>query len=273
MNIASAVGFILCFGIMLLGIATNGGIGTIINFIHVPSMLVTFGGAFLAVLASCDSFKDYFDGLKSFGEAFKKPEHTPTEIINQIIDLSNMSRREGILSLEDHSKELGNPYMEKGIGLIVDGTEPEFVRDIMETELNHKEERNYVKIHFWEDLGSMGPAWGMIGTLLGLINMLKGMSDSSASIGPGMSLALITTLYGSILANWICAPLVRKLKKNNDHSVLVMELTIEGILSIQAGENPRVIKEKLWAFIENGGKVEDSSMSANVEKQTSSATA
>ena len=132
--------------------------------------------------------------------------------------------------------------------LVVDGTDPELVRAIMETELASVEERHKDKIGFWDGLGAMGPAWGMIGTLIGLINMLKKMDDPSA-IGPSMAVALITTLYGSILANWICAPVASKLKSKNADEMMVKEIEIEGLLSIQAGENPRVIEEKLKSFL------------------------
>lgn len=133
----------------------------------------------------------------------------------------------------------------------------------METELISTEDRHKSKINFWETLGAMGPAWGMIGTLIGLVNMLYEMDDPS-SIGPSMAVALITTLYGSILANWICAPVASKLKTNNSNEIMVKEIMIEGLLSIQAGENPRVIEEKLKSFLapsdritQEGGGEED----------------
>ncbi|MCI8327405.1 MAG: motility protein A [Lachnospiraceae bacterium] len=252
MNLASITGFFLCFVIILSGVATNGGLSTLGTFIHFPSMLVTFGGAFLAVLAACDSFRDYFDGLKSFPEALKKKEEQVLDIPEQIFEMSNLARKEGLLALEEKSSEIKDEFMKKGIMLVVDGTDPELVKDIMETEMIHKSERNRVKISFWEDLGAFAPAWGMVGTLIGLINMMRSIGGDTASIGAGMSLALITTLYGSVLANWVCAPIVRKMKKNDENEMLSMELTIEGILSIQAGENPRVINEKMKAFFVGG---------------------
>ena len=187
------------------------------------------------------------------------------EIIQKIIDLSNVARKEGLLSLEEAAGDIADPFLQKGILLVVDGTDPELVRAIMETELVSVEGRHKDKIGFWEDLGAMGPAWGMIGTLIGLINMLKALDDPSA-IGPAMAVALITTLYGSLLANWICAPVASKLKKKNADEMLVKEIEIEGLLSIQAGENPRVIEEKLKSFLapadrgssgeEGGGEVD-----------------
>ena len=132
--------------------------------------------------------------------------------------------------------------------LVVDGTDPELVRGILETELTCLEERHKKVISFWEKWAELGPAWGMIGTLIGLVNMLNNMEDAS-SIGPSMAVALITTLYGSIIANWLCNPVATKMKVNNDLEVIIKEVMVEGLLSIQAGENPRVIEEKLKSFL------------------------
>ena len=128
------------------------------------------------------------------------------------------------------------------------GTDPELVRSIMETELSAIEGRHNEKISFWANLGSMGPAWGMIGTLMGLVNMLYNMDDMS-KLGPNMGVAIITTFYGSILANWLCVPVSFKLKQNNALEITMKEIMVEGLLSIQAGENPRVIEEKLKSFL------------------------
>ena len=138
--------------------------------------------------------------------------------------------------------------MKKGVMLIVDGTDPELVRSILEAELINIDARHQENIGFWKNVGAMGPAWGMIGTLIGLINMLKDLSDPD-SIGPNMATALITTLYGSVLANWISTPVANKLTKQNNMEIKLKEVMIEGILSIQAGENPRVIEEKLKSFL------------------------
>ena len=132
--------------------------------------------------------------------------------------------------------------------LIVDGTDPELVRNIMETELGAIEDRHNEKVMFWANWAGFGPAWGMIGTLIGLVNMLYNMDDMS-SIGPNMAVALITTLYGSLLANWVCTPISFKLRTNNEIEIKMKEVMVEGLLSIQAGENPRVIEEKLKSFL------------------------
>ena len=180
--------------------------------------------------------------------ALRQTKHDQTEVIKKIIELSNVARKEGLLALEDAASDLDDAFMKKGIFLIVDGTEPDLVRAILETELTCIEDRHKKVSSFWETAAAMGPAWGMIGTLIGLINMLKHLDDVS-TVGPNMSTALITTFYGSLLANWLAMPIATKLKANNAEEVTVKEVVIEGLLSIQAGENPRVIEEKLKSFL------------------------
>lgn len=247
MDIASILGLVICFVLMIFGIVYGKEFSVIIRFLDAPSALITFGGSFMCILAS-NTIKSFVDGLKSFTLIFKTSTMNVPEIIQKIIDLSNVARKEGLLSLEEAAGDIDDEFLKKGILLIVDGTDPELVRAIMETELVSVEDRHKEKIGFWENLGSMGPAWGMIGTLIGLVNMLQDMDDPS-SIGPSMAVALITTLYGSILANWICAPVATKLKSKNAEEMMMKEIEIEGLLSIQAGENPRVIEEKLKSFL------------------------
>lgn len=248
MDIASIAGLVVCIVLVLWAIITGAGVsGLINNFVDMQSVLITFGGAFCAVLAA-NTLKNFVGGLKSFTLVLKKSSVNIAEVIAKIIDLSNVARKEGLLSLEEAAGELDDEFMKKGILLIVDGTDPELVRAIMETEIMSLEGRHKENIKFWEDVASMGPAWGMIGTLVGLVNMLQNMDDPSR-IGPDMSVALLTTLYGSLLANWLCTPVANKLKVNNDSEIMVKEIMIEGLLSIQAGENPRVIEEKLKSFM------------------------
>ena len=250
MDLASLLGVIICFVMIVFGIVyskTGIDFSAIINFLDPQSAIITFGGAFCAVMIM-NSMKDFTGGLKSFTLIFKTPKLDTVEIINKIIELSNVARKEGLLSLEEAASDIDDDFLKKGILLIVDGTDPELVRDIMETELGSIETRHKKKIKFWLDVAAMGPSWGMIGTLVGLINMLQNMSDAS-SIGPSMAVALITTLYGSMLANWIATPAASKLSVNNEAEMLVKEIMIEGLLSIQAGENPRVIEEKLKSFL------------------------
>lgn len=225
----------------------SAGLAHIDRYLDLPSMIITFGGSFFAILMG-STLKDYIGGLKSFTLIFKAPDLDAKSMIQKIIDLSNIARKEGLLSLEEAAGDLDDDFMKKGILLIVDGTDPDLVRGIMETELISIEDRHKKNISFWEDLGAMGPAWGMIGTLIGLVDMLYHMDDPS-TLGPAMAVALITTLYGSLLANWICTPVSNKLKADNAIEMQQKEVMIEGLLSIQAGENPRVIEEKLKSFL------------------------
>ena len=249
-NSAAMTGFLLCFSAIVFGIVANGGVKSIFNLLHGPSAIVTFGGAICAVMMTTDSFDDFTEGLKSFVRAFRKQEMSVYTYAEKILELSNVARREGLLSLEQETLNIDNEFLKKGIVLIVDGSAPELVKDIMEAEMLHREDKNKRNIRFWQDLGSYGPAWGMVGTLLGLINMLRNMGTNVDAIASGMSLALITTLYGSVLANWICIPLARKLEKCSDEELLIMEVCTEGVLSVQAGENTRIIQEKIKSIIE-----------------------
>lgn len=250
LNIVSFIGFIFCFLTIIFGVASNGGLITIKNFIHFPSLLVTVGGSLFATMITADSFEDFMDGCVSFLYAFRKPSIKPMDVSEKIMVLADVARKEGLLELEERAAQLEEEFLSKGVRLVVDGTDPELIKDIMETEYQHRWERNRRRVRFWQDLGSYAPAWGMVGTLLGLINMMRSMGADAGAIGAGMALSLITTLYGSLIANWICIPISRKLEKNGEQESIVMEVIIEGVLSIQAGENPRVIKEKIKSILE-----------------------
>ncbi|WP_455714416.1 motility protein A [Anaerosporobacter sp.] len=253
MDIATIGGLVISLVLVVFGITFNADpfgfqFDKLVNFIDYPSMLITFGGAFMALFTASKSAKEFLNNLKSFKLALKTLPSNETETITTIIELSNVARKEGLLALEEAANGIEDSFLKKGILLIVDGTDPELVRSIMETELISIEGRHKKTISFWEDLATMGPAWGMIGTLIGLVNMLQQMSDPN-SIGPSMAVALITTLYGSLLANWIATPIAMKLKSSNDTEIMTKEVMVEGLLSIQAGENPRVIEEKLKSFL------------------------
>ena len=266
MDLATLIGMVVAFGLMIFGMVTGDqGFAALKGFLDPGSALITFGGAFFAVLMATPSIPQYLNNLKSISLVFKPLKTNEEETIKQIIDLSNVARKEGLLSLEEAANSIDNDFLKKGILLIVDGTDPELVRSILETELTCVEARHGDVIAFWESLGAMGPAWGMIGTLIGLINML-GCLEDVASVGPNMAVALVTTFYGSILANWICTPVSTKLKANNAAEISMKEVMVEGLLSIQAGENPRVIEEKLKSFLSPDRRKQLSSQSEGGEE-------
>lgn len=251
MDLATIIGLVLAFVLMIFGMVFDKGtvdFSKVMGFLDAPSALITFGGAFMAIMITMPDPKAFVKNLKTFLLVTKVQQTNEEETIKRIIDLSNVARKEGLLALEEAAANIEDEFLKKGILLIVDGTDPELVRSILETELSCIETRHKDVISFWENLASMGPAWGMIGTLIGLINMLKKLDDLNA-VGPNMAVALVTTYYGSVLANWIGTPVATKLKSNNDSEIQMKEVMVEGLLSIQAGENPRVIEEKLKSFL------------------------
>lgn len=251
MDLASILGLVFCLVVVLFGIVfgdTGLDFSKLGSFVHIPSLFITVFGTFMCMMAQAKSVPAFLSSLASIKMIFKPVETNEAETISNIINLSNVARKEGLLALEEAANGIEDDFLKKGILLIVDGTDPELVRSILETELSCVEGRHGEVITFWENVAAMGPAWGMIGTLIGLINMLKTLEDM-ATVGPNMSTALITTLYGSLLANWIGTPVANKMKANNSAEVQVKEIMIEGLLSIQAGENPRVIEEKLKSFL------------------------
>ncbi|MBU5254761.1 motility protein A [Tissierella praeacuta] len=244
MDIATILGLFLGIGFTIWGILQSGSLSDYWDF---PSVIIVLGGTVAATFLAYP-LKEISKIGKVLQKAFTHKSTSPNEIIENIINLANVARKEGLLSLEEYASKLEDDFLKKGIMLIVDGTDPDLVRNILETELMFLEERHGQGQGTLEAMGAFAPAFGMLGTLIGLINMLQKMDDPKA-IGPNMSVALITTFYGSALANIIFLPLAQKLKVRSKSEVLVKELMIEGLLSIQAGENPRIIEEKLKTFI------------------------
>ncbi len=247
MDIASLAGMLLGVVMFVYGVISSGGVAGLYNMWDFASFIITFGGSIAGTMGAF-KMQEFIGGIKGIRLIFKNEVMDPGQVIQHIIDLSNTARKEGLLALEEAANGIEDEFLKKGILLVVDGTDPELVRGIMETDLSCIEDRHKKAIGVWERWGELGPAWGMIGTLIGLILMLQEMNNPS-SIGPKMAVALVTTLYGSLIANWLCIPVASKLSVNNALEMMMKEITVEGILSIQAGENPRVIEEKLKSFL------------------------
>ena len=243
MDFATLLGMILSFGLVGAAIASGS---SLMLFIDTASMLIVFGGTLGATLTHYP-----LGTALSVGKIIRKTlvGKTPSTsgILNQFLDLAHRARREGILSLEPIITNMKDPYLKKGLKLTIDGLEPESIQAIMEAEINNVEARHQVGIDLLSAMGSYAPALGMIGTVIGLVQMLQTMSDPS-TIGPAMAIALITTFYGAILANLVCLPMVGKLKHRSKEEILIMEMQMEGVLGISRGENPRIIEEKLSSF-------------------------
>ena len=245
MDIGLLGGIIAGFALVIFGIVSGGTALT--DFIDVGSVLIVVGGGISATFVQMP-LADMLGIGKTFGKALKNPEFNTGQIIDKVIELANVARREGLLALEEAVDEVNDEFLKKGVMLIVDGTDPEMVKSILETELSNMMDRHARGRSSFEALGSLMPAFGMIGTLVGLVAMLNNLSDPS-SIGPSMAVALLTTFYGSLFANLIFIPIAGKLKIKSGEETLVKQVMIEGLLSIQAGENPRIIEEKLKAFL------------------------
>jgi len=244
LDLASIIGLLSGIIVMVWTILLSGDLA---GYIHWPSIVCTFGGT-LAMTVMAFPFKGLAQSLKSLKYVFVYKPLDAENLIKSIIDLANIARKEGLLALEEAAHNIEDDFLQRGVNLIVDGTDPELVRNIMETELAFIEERHAGNRGVYEFMANIGPAFGMLGTLIGLINMLANLDDPS-SVGPNMAVAIITTFYGSLIANVFCNPVVSKLKKRSSEEILMKEVMLEGILSIQAGENPRIIEEKLKAFL------------------------
>jgi chemotaxis protein MotA len=209
---------------------------------------------FIVVVASACTMLTAFPLKKALGVvsfvkfAFISKSSDPAQMIDMLVTFSEKARREGLLALEDDVSEVSDTFLKKGIQLVVDGTDPELVRNLMSTELNNIESRHMEGINFLLFGAGVTPAYGMAGTIIGLVAMMRTLDDK-ASIGPAMAIALITTLYGSLLANLVFNPLANKLEGNHKREMMLKEIMIEGTLSIQQGDNPRIVKEKLLSYL------------------------
>ena len=250
MEIGSLIGLIVAGLSIILSmlIAADFNVGLVLYaFIDYPSLLIVFGGSFGALFIAYP-LKSVLGAFKAFGKILFPMKMDSKSAIVEIVDLANLARREGLLALEERASNMEDPFLKKGIGLIVDGTDPELVRSILETEMSYIETRHANARGVWGYLGAAAPSWGMMGTFIGLILMLLNLDDPDM-LGPGMATALITTFYGAIVAAYIGIPVENKLKFFNGEEIIFREILVEGMLSIQAGENPRIIEEKLKSFL------------------------
>ncbi len=244
MDLATIIGLVA--GVVLIVAAMVVG-GAPLAFVDVPSILIVVGGV-TAVTFIMFPMRTVIGSIKVAVKAFKEDTWNLDEIIDQMVSLSRLARTNGILALEDAEKEIQNPFLKKGIQLAVDGNEEELIRFIMSTDVSFTRERHSIGQKVFKQMGAMGPAFGMIGTLIGLVQMLRSLDDPS-SIGPSMAVALLTTLYGALIANLVCLPIANKLEFRSKEEALAKQVITEGIISIMQGANPKVLKDKLEAFV------------------------
>lgn len=244
MDLATLLGIVIGTVLLVWSIMMEGDI---MLFWSLSSVMIVFGGTFAAIMVNF-SMSQVLSVLPLLKVAFSMKSSNSVDVIDTLVDFAESSRREGLLALEEKALSLDEPFLQKGIQLVVDGTDADLVRSILEIELAFLEERHRTGAKIFEQMGALAPAFGMIGTLIGLIAMLGDLNDPD-QIGMGMAVALITTLYGAVASNLIFLPIAGKLQNKSDEEILIKQVMIEGILSIQAGENPRIVEEKLKSFL------------------------
>jgi chemotaxis protein MotA len=245
MDLATLLGMVGAIGIVLAAILTGG---SAIVFINVPSILIVLGGTVMVVMIKF-SMGQFFGAFKVALTAFINKSSDPEELIEKIVELANIARKEGMLALEN--QDIDNAFLDEGVKMLIDGNSREVVSTVLSKDMQQTIERHSWGAKVFSATADVAPAMGMIGTLIGLVQMLSNMSDPK-SIGPAMAVALLTTLYGAMLANMIAMPIADKLTLRKADEMRVRSMCIDGVLAIQEGQNPRIIESMLKAYLEPG---------------------
>lgn len=251
MDIATIVGVISAFGLVVGAILMGGSLNL---FISIPSFIIVVGGTLGATLINYP-LRDVLGVFSVAKNAIFSTNISIDELVERFMLYANKSRKEGILALESEIKTVKDVFLKKGVQLSIDGLEPQDINDILDTEIEFIRSRHQLGAEIFSTMGAFAPALGMIGTLIGLVQMLQNMDDPS-TIGPAMALALLTTFYGSIMANIVCLPLAGKLKTRSKEEMLTKEMTVQGIMSLSNGDNPRILEQKLKAYMPSDGSEE-----------------
>ncbi len=262
MDLGTIIGMIAGIAVLVYGMLSGGEIS---GYIDPGSIIVTMGGGICANIMGFP-LSDTIRAIKVLPLIFKEPKQNAMDTIRTLVELSQKARREGLLALESAQGELKDDFLKKAMELVVDGIEAEIVRTTMQLDIDSMAVRHQNAQAYFKGLATQFPAWGLIGTLLGLINMLRALDDPS-SIGSAMALALVTTFYGSILANFVCAPIINKLGGNSAEEIRLREMMMEGVLSIQSGENPRLMEHKLKTFLSPDQRAAYEAATKGQEKQ------
>jgi len=244
MDFATVLGIISAFGLVTIAIFMGGGVKL---FINVPALMIVVGGTLGATMISYP-LRDVFGVFAVAKKAVFTKNISIKQLISRFVDFAKKSRKEGILALEGEVKGVKDEFLKKGVQLSIDGLEPQEIEDVLETEVGFIRSRHQLGAEVFTTMGTFSPALGMIGTLIGLVQMLQTLDDPSR-IGPAMAVALLTTFYGSIMANIVCLPIAGKLRVRSKEEVLTKEMTIRGIISLANGDNPRILEQRLMAFI------------------------
>lgn len=246
MDLATILGLLATIGMMAWAMFLSSN-GDMAMFADMPSAVIVFGGSITVVMMKF-TFGQLAASFKAAGKAFMFKSESPDALIEKSVQLADSARKGGFLALEE--AEIPNPFMQKGINMLVDGHDADVVRSTLEKDIEQTYARHGVYIGVFKQLGDLGPAMGMIGTLIGLVAMLSNMSDPKA-IGPAMAVALLTTMYGAIQANCLCMPLADKMIIRNEEEKTNNELILDAIMGIQDGQNPKVIEGVLRNYLES----------------------
>ncbi|NPV78783.1 MAG: flagellar motor protein [Firmicutes bacterium] len=247
MDLMSYLGLIS--GLILIGLGISSG-GSLLAFWNVPSLMITLGGTVAATLLNFP-FVDLNSAVRALKIVFTEKLDDPADVIMELISLADKARREGLLALDTSLDLIEDAFLRKGLQLVVDATDPELIQEILETDIDNLESRHRAGRRVFESMATYAPAFGMIGTLIGLIQMLRNI-DNPSSVGPAMAVALVTTFYGAMLAYLIFIPIAGKLAVRSQKEMQIRQIMLEGILSIQAGDNPRIVEEKLRSYLAPG---------------------
>ncbi len=244
MDIATIIGIISAFILVIWSIMIGSPLTL---FYNPPSIMIVLGGTLGCSMINYP-LPDILKVFKVVKNAFFVKPATTSELIAKFVTLAGTARREGILALENSLNDIHDDFLKKGLQLSVDGLEPASIKDILDTEIENIKDRHKLGAEIFTTMGTFSPAMGMLGTLIGLIQMLQSMDDPS-SIGPAMAVALLTTFYGSIISNICCLPIAGKLRGKSSEEVALKGIMLEGIISIAKGDNPRLLEQKLNAFL------------------------
>ncbi|MCB2214708.1 motility protein A [Desulfofustis glycolicus] len=244
MDLSTIIGMGAAFGLMLMAILQGG---PLTMFINIPSVLIVVGGTAGVAFVQYPA-RDLLDAVNVAKKTVLHKEASINDMIMQLMGFANKARKEGILALQSEMEKIDDEFLVKAMQMAVDGQEPDTLRGMLNTEIDYIQQRHEKGANIFISLGTISPAMGMVGTLIGLVQMLQTMDDPS-KIGPAMAVALLTTFYGAVLANVMFLPMAGKLRLRSESEMLIKTLIIEGMQSILSGENPRIMEQKLHSFI------------------------
>ncbi|MGD6992630.1 flagellar motor protein MotP [Sutcliffiella horikoshii] len=257
-DMLTPIGIVLGLAMIMFGILSGNGLAGLASFLDPASLFIVLGGTAGALFISFN-MKELKLVPVVVKAAFSRKEMELPVLINTFVRLADRARREGLLALEAELEDVEDEFIKKGILLAVDGVEPEVINDIMNAEISAMEERHLKGKTILDKAGEYAPAWGMIGTLIGLVLMLNNLNDPT-TLGPNMAIAILTTLYGSLIANLICIPMANKLGNKTEKEVFLKQIIIEGVIGVQSGQNPKILEEKLSAFLTSRDRVQEEVM-------------